>query len=81
MFKFFDKLIGCPTKCFVTTTRLLDIGEDIDRVATEQQCELIIVPWQINNDDTPGLVAYSILFTPILDTTKNFISDYYKINY
>ena len=57
MFEFFGKLIGCTTKSFVTTTRLLDIGEDFERVAAEQQCELIIIPWQINDDDTTGFAS------------------------
>ncbi|KAI1713689.1 sodium/hydrogen exchanger family domain-containing protein [Ditylenchus destructor] len=46
MFKFFGKLIGSWTQCFVAATNLQEIGMELDRVAAKQQCDVIIVPWQ-----------------------------------
>lgn len=51
MFKFFGKLIGSQTRCFVTTTRQPEVGMEVERVATDQQCTLILVPWHTDGKE------------------------------
>uniref|UniRef100_A0A914QBA1 Cation/H+ exchanger domain-containing protein n=1 Tax=Panagrolaimus davidi TaxID=227884 RepID=A0A914QBA1_9BILA len=51
MFQFFGKLIGAVTKSFVATTRMNDIGVEIDRIAQNEHCDLMLLPWQ-KNDET-----------------------------
>lgn len=54
MFQFFGEMAGALTKPFVATTRLMEIGQEINRIANSEQCELVVVPWQ---KDAPGYVA------------------------
>ncbi len=46
MFRFFGKLIGAKTNCFVATSRVSEIGAEVDRIASKEHCNLVIVPWQ-----------------------------------
>uniref|UniRef100_A0A914ZH98 Cation/H+ exchanger domain-containing protein n=2 Tax=Panagrolaimus TaxID=55784 RepID=A0A914ZH98_9BILA len=51
MFQFFGKLIGAITKSFIATTRINDIGVEVDRIAQNEGCDLMLLPWQ-QNDET-----------------------------
>lgn len=62
LFKFFGKLIGAVTNCFVTTSRVNEVGLEVAHVAAEQQCEMVIVPWNEQDKRSDCFFYYLRLF-------------------